>query len=62
MPPWQVVLTSWTLNWTALLILVPAALLYAWGIATSRRRGRHRPLWRTLAFYVLGLGSFARAK
>ncbi|MDQ6755074.1 MAG: cytochrome c oxidase assembly protein [Actinomycetota bacterium] len=59
MPTWEVVATSWTLNWAAMVIIVPAALLYARGLAGARRRGLRWPLWRALSFYVLGLGSFA---
>lgn len=59
MPPWDVVLSSWTLNWPALALLVPAAGLYARGLRAARRRGIHWPRRRTLTFYVLGLDSFA---
>lgn len=59
MPPWDVLLSSWTLNWPAVAALVPAAALYARGLRAARRGGIRWPLWRTLAFYVLGLGSFA---
>ena len=59
MPPWDVVLTSWTLNWPAVAVLVPAAVLYARGLRAAGLRGIRWPWWRTLTFYVLGLGSFA---
>lgn len=59
MPPWEVVATSWTLNWASLVLIVPAAVLYARGLAATRRSGVHWPLWRFLSFYLLGLGSFA---
>jgi putative membrane protein len=59
MPPWDVVWTSWTLNWPALGLLVLAAAFYARGVRTSRSRGITWPWWRTATFYVLGLGSFA---
>ncbi|MGY2747746.1 cytochrome c oxidase assembly protein [Arthrobacter sp. UYCu723] len=59
MPPPDVVLASWTLNWPALALLVAAALLYGRGLRTARHRGIRWPWWRTLTFYVLGLGSFA---
>jgi cytochrome c oxidase assembly factor CtaG len=36
-----------------------AAVLYGLGLRAAAARGRHWPLWRTLAFYVLGLGSLA---
>jgi len=59
MPPWDVVLTSWTMNWTAVALLVPAGVLYARGLRAARRLRIHWPWRRTLTFYVLGLGSFA---
>jgi len=59
MPPWDVVLTSWTLNWPAVAVLVPAAVLYARGLRAAGLRGIRWPWRRTLTFYALGLGSFA---
>lgn len=59
MPPWDVVLSSWTLNWAALAVLIPAAALYGRGLRAARRRGIRWPWRRTAAFYLLGLGSFA---
>ncbi|MEZ2391469.1 cytochrome c oxidase assembly protein [bacterium RCC_150] len=59
MPPLNVVLTAWTVNWPALFILVSAAVLYSKGLIEARRRNIRWPLWNTLAFFVLGLGSFA---
>jgi putative membrane protein len=59
MPPWDVVLSSWTLNWPALAIVAAAAVLYGRGLRAARRQGVRWPWRRTLTFYVLGLGSFA---
>lgn len=59
MPPWDVVAGSWTLNWAAVCLLVPAAILYARGLARAHQRGVRWPVWRSLSFYALGLGSFA---
>lgn len=59
MPPWDVVGSSWTLNWAALSLLIPAAVLYARGLAGARRQGLSWPVWRTVFFYALGLGSFS---
>ena len=59
MPPWDVVLTSWTVNWPAVALLIPAAVLYARGLRAAGRRGIRWPRRRIVAFYVLGLGSFA---
>ncbi len=59
MPPLDVVLTSWTINWPALAMLTTAALLYARGLRAARQRLVRWPLRRTATFYALGLGSFA---
>ncbi|MEO5321049.1 cytochrome c oxidase assembly protein [Arthrobacter sp. CC3] len=59
MPPWDVVVSSWTLNWPALAITVAAAALYALGLRTARRRNVRWPWWRTMIFFGPGLGSFA---
>ncbi|MEN8582408.1 cytochrome c oxidase assembly protein [Arthrobacter sp. KBS0703] len=58
MPTWDVVWRSWTLNWPALALLLLAAVLYARGVRAAARRGITWPWWRTVTFYVLGLGSF----
>jgi putative membrane protein len=36
-----------------------AGLLYAWAMIAARRRGRPWPVRHAVAFYVLGLGSYA---
>jgi putative membrane protein len=59
MPPLDVVLTSWTLNWPAVALLITAALCYGRGLRAARHRGIRWPWWRTMTFYALGLGSFA---
>lgn len=59
MPTWDVVWTSWTLNWPAVVLLLLAAMLYARGARAAGSRGITWPWWRTTTFYVLGLGSFA---
>lgn len=59
MPTWDVVWTSWTVNWAAVALLAVAAVLYARGLRKARLRGIAWPWWRTAIFYVLGLGSFA---
>lgn len=58
MPPLNVALGAWSMNWPALLILVAAAVLYVKGLAAARCRGIRWPLWNSFAFFVLGLGSF----
>ncbi|MBT1002994.1 cytochrome c oxidase assembly protein [Paenarthrobacter sp. DKR-5] len=59
MPPISVVFSSWTFDGTALCLILASAVLYGAGLRAARRRGRHWPLWRSAAFYVLGLGSLA---
>lgn len=59
MPPLDVVITAWQIDWTALVLMVVSGALYALGLRAAAANGRRWPLWRTLAFYLLGLGSFA---
>ncbi len=47
------------MNWPALVILVAAAISYSKGLVAARRRGIRWPLWNSIAFFALGLGSFA---
>jgi cytochrome c oxidase assembly factor CtaG len=56
-PPFEVVLGAWQADWAALILIVSAGVLYALGIRTAAARGRRWPWWRTVAFYLLGLGS-----
>ncbi|GAA4659987.1 cytochrome c oxidase assembly protein [Arthrobacter cryoconiti] len=59
MPPWDVLAGSWTLNWAAVCLLVPAAILYVRGLVRAHQRGVRWRVWRSVSFYALGLGSFA---
>ncbi len=52
-------LATWRFDPVALIVIVVAAGLYAAGMVRARRRGIHWPVRETLAFSVLGLGSFA---
>lgn len=52
-------LTTFTFNPFAFGVIVVAAALYGVGLSAARRNGAHWPVWPTLAFYVLGLGSYA---
>ena len=52
------VFTGWSWQPVALVLTVWAAGVYLWGVATLRARGDRWPLGRTLAFVVLGMGSF----
>ncbi|WP_211882241.1 cytochrome c oxidase assembly protein [Pseudarthrobacter albicanus] len=57
MPPLDVVLTAWQIDWAALAMMIAAGVLYALGLKAAAAKDRRWPLWRTLAFYLLGLGS-----
>ncbi|UKA75326.1 cytochrome c oxidase assembly protein [Arthrobacter sp. FW306-07-I] len=58
MPPLEILMSSWQLDWAAAAFVVVAAVLYGWGMRSAARRGQGWPVWRAVAFYVLGLGSF----
>ena len=58
MPPPEILISSWQLDWTAAAFVAVAAILYGCGIQSAARAGQRWPVWRTAAFYVLGLGSF----
>ncbi len=59
MPPLDVVISAWQIDWSALAIIVAAGVLYGLGLKAAAARKQGWPLWRTVAFYVLGLGSLA---
>lgn len=63
LPPytWGRVLTDWGIDPLPFVITVWATGLYLFGVAVLRRRGDRWPLGRTLAFVVVGMGSFAVA-
>jgi len=50
--------SEWTLAPLPLVVTVWATGLYLLGVVALRRRGDHWPVGRTLAFVVLGMGSF----
>ena len=58
MPPLEILLSSWQLDWAAAVFVVVAGVLYGWGIRSAGHQGHRWPVWRAAAFYVLGLGSF----
>ncbi|MFJ4209986.1 cytochrome c oxidase assembly protein [Paenarthrobacter sp. NPDC089675] len=59
MPPLEVLGSAWRIDWAALAMICTFAVLYGMGVRTAARKGHRWPLWRTVAFYVLGLGSMA---
>jgi cytochrome c oxidase assembly factor CtaG len=58
-PPIPTFLTTFHFDPIALGVIVIAAIAYAIGIVSARRRGVRWSLWPTLGFYVLGLGFYA---
>ena len=59
MPSIPVFLATWRFDPVALTAIVIAAALYLGGVIRAGRRGTHWPVRFTLAFFGLGLGSFA---
>jgi putative membrane protein len=57
-PPILSFLATWKLDPVALVASVIAGALYLTGVVKLARRGEQWPRLRTLAFFVLGLGSF----
>lgn len=58
MPPLEILISSWQLDWAAAAFVMLAGVLYGWGMRSAARTGHRWPAWRAVAFYVLGLGSF----
>jgi putative copper resistance protein D len=54
-------LDAWQLDGAALALVLLLAAAYAYGVRRRRRAGERWPLWRTAAFYVLGLGTLVVA-
>jgi putative membrane protein len=57
-PPLEILISSWRLDWAATAFVVVAGGLYGWGMRSARLNGHRWPAWRAVAFYVLGLGTF----
>lgn len=58
MPPLEILVYSWQFDWTAVAFAAVGGILYGWGMWSAAQRGKRWPVWRAVAFYVLGLGSF----
>ena len=54
-------LGTWQLDGVALAAVVLLAAAYAYGVRRKARAGESWPLWRTAAFFVLGLGTLVFA-
>jgi putative copper resistance protein D len=52
---------TWQLDGPALVVIVLLGAGYAYGVRRAVRDGRRWPLWRTAAFFVLGLGTLVVA-
>lgn len=59
MPPVATFLTTWGLDVAGVIFVTVAAFGYAVGMIMAHRRGHRWSIWNTLAFYVLGLGTYA---
>jgi putative copper resistance protein D len=55
------VFTEWSIDPIPFVVTVWAVGLYLLGVQVMRRRGDHWPIGRTVAFVVLGMGSFVLA-
>jgi putative membrane protein len=58
-PPIPIFLSTWRVDPVALVAILAAGALYGAGVWSLARRGIRWPVARTLAFFLLGLGSFA---
>lgn len=59
MPPVVTFLGTWGLDVSGVVFLTVAGLGYAVGVVAVHRQGGRWRLWPILAFYLLGLGSYA---
>lgn len=59
MPVLSEFLRTWSFDPWALLFLLAAGGLYAFGLRRASQGGIRWPLWRVAAFFILGLGSYA---
>jgi putative copper resistance protein D len=54
-------LDSWQIDGPALAVILLLGAAYAYGVRRAGRAGERWPLWRTAAFYLLGLGTLVVA-
>ncbi|WP_022899543.1 cytochrome c oxidase assembly protein [Humibacter albus] len=59
MPSIATALTTFQVDWVALVTIVVLGTAYVAGIIAARRKGTSWPALPTLGFFVLGLGSYA---
>lgn len=58
-PPFDVLVSAWQIDWAAVIMISSFGVLYGLGLKSAAANGHRWPLWRTVAFYFLGLGSLA---
>ena len=59
MPSFSEFLSTWSFDLVSLLVIIATGVAYLVLLAMVRRRGQTWPIWRTLAFFILGLGAYA---
>ena len=58
MPSFSEFLSTWSFDLVSLLVILATGVAYLVLLAMVRRRGQTWPIWRTLAFFILGLGAY----
>jgi putative membrane protein len=51
--------STWSFDLVSLLVLVATGAAYLMLLGLLKRRGQSWPVWRVLAFFILGLGAYA---
>ena len=59
MPSFSEFLSTWSFDLVSLLVIIATGVAYLVLLTMVRRRGQTWPIWRTLAFFILGLGAYA---
>jgi cytochrome c oxidase assembly factor CtaG len=58
-PSFSEFLSTWSFDMVSLLVILATGVAYLVLLAMLRRRGQTWPIWRTLSFFILGLGAYA---
>ncbi|MEY2945557.1 MAG: hypothetical protein RL243_303, partial [Actinomycetota bacterium] len=59
MPSLAEFFSTWSFDLVSLLVLVATGAAYLMLLGLLKRRGQSWPVWRVLAFFILGLGAYA---
>ena len=59
MPSFSQFLSTWSFDLISLLVILATGIAYLVLLIMLKKRGQTWPIWRTLAFFVLGLGAYA---